>query len=182
MSIKMAFKEAGEGHVGSFLALTDSIIGVIKCCPTSIARDQSEKEALDKVNKMCMHALDTVYMYINCIQVQAKELLRRIEERDLYHCSGKVRIPKKWPTKQEVEHDCVAKTRRDSEHNGGSLWRALMTMSRQPLSQGESIHEFLEAEKQETIKISDLWVSVCLYYNYMYINYTLELRAIQSHN
>ena len=49
VSIKTALKEAGEGHVGSFLALTDFIIGVIKCCPTSIARDQSEKAALDMV-------------------------------------------------------------------------------------------------------------------------------------
>ena len=36
-----AIREAEEGRVGSYLALTDSIIEVIKCCPTRLAVDPS---------------------------------------------------------------------------------------------------------------------------------------------
>ena len=68
--------------------------------------------------------------------MQAKEILRRIERRDLYHCSGRVRIPKK-------------------EDN---LWHSLMAMTIQP--EGESIHEFLEQEKKQAIMKSQLWVPV----------------------
>ena len=48
VSIKTALDEAAEGRVGSYLALTDSIIGVIKCCPTSIAstRDEGESQTM----------------------------------------------------------------------------------------------------------------------------------------
>ena len=52
VSVKTACKEAEEGHIKSYLALTDSILGVIKCCPTSITKSPTEKEALLKVTAM----------------------------------------------------------------------------------------------------------------------------------
>ena len=88
--------------------------------------------------------------------------MKRIEGRDLYHCSGKVRIPKKshTPESDDNDNDDTASARREhAKDDGDSLWQALMAMSKQP--QGVSIHEFLEAEKQQTIKTSDLWVPVC---------------------
>ena len=49
VSIKTTLEEAEKGHIGSYLALTDSIIGVIKCCPTSLATTPSDKAALKNV-------------------------------------------------------------------------------------------------------------------------------------
>ena len=54
VSVKTAGKEAEEGRIKSYLALTDSILGVIKCCPTSITKSPIEKEALVKVTG-CKH-------------------------------------------------------------------------------------------------------------------------------
>jgi hypothetical protein len=34
ISIMTAIREAEEGRIGPYLALTDSIIELIKCCPT----------------------------------------------------------------------------------------------------------------------------------------------------
>ena len=91
--------------------------------------------------------------------IQAKEILRRIETRDLYHCSGKVRIPKVFqgllPTDSLKENE--------SNKKENNLWRALVAMSKQP--EGESITEFLALEKQGTIEEKDLWmpVSACVH-------------------
>ena len=41
VSIKTALEEAEKGHLGSYLAITDSILGVIKCCPTLLATDKA---------------------------------------------------------------------------------------------------------------------------------------------
>lgn len=41
VSIKTALEEAEKGHLGSYLAITDSILGVIKCCPTLLAADKA---------------------------------------------------------------------------------------------------------------------------------------------
>ena len=90
--------------------------------------------------------------------MQAKEILRRIETRDLYHFSGKVRIPKVFqgllPTDSFKENESKKENK---------LWRALVTMNKQP--EGESITEFLAPEKQGTIEEKDLWmpVSTCVH-------------------
>ena len=86
--------------------------------------------------------------------------MKRIERRDLYHCSWKVRIPKKLHTLESGDNDDDRiHTATAGREHGDSLWRALIAMNRQP--QGESIREFLEAEKKQTIQTSDLWVPVC---------------------
>ena len=56
----------------------------------------------------------------------------RIETRDLYHCSGKVRIPK---TSQGSSPDNEHQLQNDedaskNEDYGNKLWRALMAMSK----------------------------------------------------
>ena len=49
ISIRTTLKQAKEGHVDDFLALTDSIVGIIKCCPVSLARsDRPQTLELDK--------------------------------------------------------------------------------------------------------------------------------------
>ena len=60
------------------------------------------------------------------------------------------------PISKEVDHD-IATTRR--EYDRDSLWSAVMDKSRQP--QGETIHEFLKGEKQQTVRTYDLWILVC---------------------
>ena len=85
---------------------------------------------------------------------QAKALLKRIEERDLYHCSWKVRIPKKMGVDADLDYEMVSARKE-------SLWQALMSMHK--LSFSESIYTFLEADKQNTFSIPDLWVPVCYY-------------------
>lgn len=96
--------------------------------------------------------------------MQAKDTLKRIETRDLYHCSGKVRIPK---TSQGSLPDNEHQPQNDedaskNEDRGNKLWRALMAMSKQP--EAEAIRQFLTPEKQQTIEKKDLWVpvSVCM--------------------
>ena len=49
VSIKTAIEEAEDGHVGSYLALNDSIIELIKCCPTRLAVNSSDCQILMKV-------------------------------------------------------------------------------------------------------------------------------------
>lgn len=49
ISIKTILDEAEKGHVGSYLAMTDSILGVIKCCPTILAVNPPDKVALKNV-------------------------------------------------------------------------------------------------------------------------------------
>ena len=49
VSIKKALEDANKGQVQTYLALTDVLIGIIKCCPTSIAKTMEEKEALERV-------------------------------------------------------------------------------------------------------------------------------------
>jgi hypothetical protein len=55
VSISTTLEQAKGGHVDSFLALTDSIVGTIKCCPLSLARSdspelsESDKKAIKKV-------------------------------------------------------------------------------------------------------------------------------------
>ena len=49
VSINKILEDAGEGKVQTYLALTDVIIGIIKCCPTCIAETTDEKEALKRV-------------------------------------------------------------------------------------------------------------------------------------
>ena len=83
---------------------------------------------------------------------QAKDILRRIETRDLYHCSWKVRIPKSQSAAGK------AHVSNGEEGDGDNLWRALMAMSKQP--EGESINEFLVQEKKQEIKEKHLWVPV----------------------
>lgn len=49
VSIKLACEEAEEGHLKPYLVLTDSILGVIRCCPVCITKNPAEKDAIDKV-------------------------------------------------------------------------------------------------------------------------------------
>ena len=103
--------------------------------------------------------------------MQAKEILRRIETRDLYHLSGKVRIPKVYrgsliaeedESKSEEDESKSEEDKSKSEEGKSKgkdkLWRALEAMSKQP--EGESINEFLTPEKQQTIEKKHLWVPV----------------------
>ena len=51
-SISTTLKQAEEGCVDGYLTLTDSIVRIIKCCPTSLARSTSlecDKAAIKKV-------------------------------------------------------------------------------------------------------------------------------------
>lgn len=84
--------------------------------------------------------------------------MKRLEVRDLYYCCWKVRIPKKQSTKPNnvAEGDRTA----SGQQNGSEdqLWRHLMNLSKQP--KGESIVDFLDEEKKETIKEEHLWVPV----------------------
>ena len=52
ISISTALKQAGEGHVDSFLALTDSIVGIIKCCPVSLARQSKLELDMKAIKKV----------------------------------------------------------------------------------------------------------------------------------
>ena len=96
--------------------------------------------------------------------MQAKEILRRIETRDLYHLSGKVRIPKVYRgsliAKEDESKSEEDKSKSEEGKSKGKdkLWRALEAMSKQP--EGESINEFLTPEKQQTIEKKHLWVPV----------------------
>ena len=55
VSIKTALEEAEKGHLGSYLAITDSILGVIKCCPMLLT--------MDKVSLMNVRLYDNIYYY-----------------------------------------------------------------------------------------------------------------------
>ena len=64
VSIKTALKQAEGGRVDSYLALTDSIIGIIKCYPTNLARlwsssgdDVVIKDYSEALKKVCMVSL-----------------------------------------------------------------------------------------------------------------------------
>ena len=49
VSINKALEDAGKGQVQTYLALTDVLIGIIKCCPACIAKTMEETEALKRV-------------------------------------------------------------------------------------------------------------------------------------
>ena len=59
VSIKTALEEAEKGHLGSYLAITDSILGVIKCCPMLLATD--------KVSLTNVRLHDIVYTIANTV-------------------------------------------------------------------------------------------------------------------
>ena len=99
--------------------------------------------------------ISVVYYIILYHAGQAKDILRRIETRDLYHCSWKIRIPKTLSSPSAAGEANVSS--RD-KGDGDNLWRALMAMSKQP--EGESINEFLAQEKKQEIKEKHLWVPV----------------------
>ena len=65
-----------------------------------------------------------------------------------------MRIPKKRgiDTVSDCDHEMVSASKE-------SLWQALISMQKQSIS--ESIYALLEADKQSTISIPDLWVPVC---------------------
>lgn len=78
----------------------------------------------------------------------------------MYHCSGKIRIPK-VPQSLSAANDHQPQHEEDTskrEDRGNKLWRALMAMSKQP--EAESIKQFLAPEKQQTIEKKHLWVPV----------------------
>ena len=52
ISIKTAICKAEDGHVESYLALTDSIVGVIKCCPTSLTRNADSSPNQDLLDAL----------------------------------------------------------------------------------------------------------------------------------
>ena len=63
ISIRTTLKRAKEGHVDDFLALTDSIVGIIKCCPEGLAKSDSDSlqtlELDKRLKKVCQ--LDVLY-------------------------------------------------------------------------------------------------------------------------
>ena len=92
--------------------------------------------------------------YMHDVDIQAKQLLRRIEVRDLYNCSWKVRVPKMLPANQETD------SHHPNDHPpNGRLWRAMEAMKLQP--GGESIHVLLDETTKTRITVNDLWVEVC---------------------
>ena len=161
VSIKTALEEAEKGHLGSYLAITDSILGVIKCCPMLLATDKATDKA--SLKNVCLYEYinynNTVCMHDHVLQ--AKDILKRIEARDLYHCSWKVRIPK-------ISHPSIPGASQKVD-DGGNLWRALMAIRKQP--EGESINAFLTPEKQKTIKEKHLWVPVSACNNLLCVAY-----------
>jgi hypothetical protein len=94
--------------------------------------------------------------------MQAKLILRRIELRDLYTCSGKIRVPKML-SDTRADHgdqrpDPIPGTYAQNHHNG-HLWRAMQAMRRQP--QGETIHDLLDRDVKQRINVKDMWIEVC---------------------
>ena len=166
-SIEDAIREMKEGNAEAYLGLTDSIVGMIK-----FYRFQSgttEEVAIQKVSylkkvtcseyscmAMIMHELLIAHdmhkkIIIPCIINfdQAKLILRRIELRDLYACSGRIRVPK-----------MLSETGAgDQKHHNGHLWRAMQAMKLQP--QGETIYDLLDHDAKQRIKINDIWIEVC---------------------
>ena len=82
--------------------------------------------------------------------------MRRIETRDLYHCSTKIRIPKTF--KLQSPSDSGAGTANGSGGEGNGFWKALMEMSKDP--KGVSIYKFLAPKSQKEDEKEHLWVPV----------------------
>lgn len=89
--------------------------------------------------------------------------MKRIETRDLYHCSCKIRIPKIFKLPLASPSDLVAGTViakwSGREGNGDTnFWKALMEMTKQP--EGISIYKCLAPEKRSRDEKKHLWVPV----------------------
>ena len=94
------------------------------------------------------------------LMMQAKLILRRIELRDLYACSGKIRVPKMLSETGDVHGDQRSDPIAGAQkHHNGHLWRAMQAMKLQP--QGETIYDLLDHDAKQRIKINDIWIEVC---------------------
>ena len=83
-----------------------------------------------------------------CI-IKAKQILRRVEVRDLYNCVWKFRVPKMLTGGHDPAGD---------HHHSGHFWRAMTRMKTK--SQGESIHALLDEDIKRRITVNNLWVEV----------------------
>ena len=81
--------------------------------------------------------------------------MRRIETRDLYHCSSKIRIPKTF--KLPSQSGSVNGYGKESNEEN-SFWKALMEISKDP--DGVSIYEFLAPRSKKENEKEHLWVPV----------------------
>ena len=103
-----------------------------------------------------MHKMTIIHHNFN----QAKSILRRIELRDLYACSGKIRVPKMLSetgtTHEDQRSDPIAGAQ---NHHNGHLWRAMQAMKLQP--QGETVYDLLDHDAKQRITINDIWIEVC---------------------
>ena len=85
------------------------------------------------------------------MHMQAKQILRRVEVRDLYNCVWKLRVPKM------LVGSCDANP--GDHHHNGHLWKAIRTMKVK--YQGESIYALLDEDTKQRITINNLWIEVC---------------------
>ena len=94
------------------------------------------------------------------LYIQAKEIVRRIETRDLYHCSTKTRIPKNFKLPNQSDSGAgSAASGSGKEGNGDTkFWKALMELSKDP--NGVSIYKFLAEKNKKEDEKNHLWVPV----------------------
>ena len=81
--------------------------------------------------------------------------MRRIETRDLYHCSTKIRIPKTF----KLSSPCDSSNGSGKESNGeNTFWKALMKHSKVP--EGVPISEFLASLNKKEDEKEYLWIPI----------------------
>jgi hypothetical protein len=84
--------------------------------------------------------------------LQAKELLKRIERRDLYHMAATIRIPRMYSILPTDDH----------LREKNAIWKAAWDTLREQKSRNEAIYQHLNEEMKREIGAKDIWVSVSL--------------------
>ena len=109
----------------------------------------SEEVAVNRVSGSVMHNFYIIIIMVCTIMWKAKQILRRVEMRDLYNCVWKLRVPKMLAG----DHDL------GGHHHNGHLWRVVNTMKVK--SQGELIYALLDEGTKQRITLNNLWIEVC---------------------